>query len=316
MPSLDKNSHTEQENFQTDVVSDEIFIQKDIREKYPFLINYFSKGIESSDRNIAHCILFYGTDLDAQYSLALEVARMLNCTGTRTPECECLNCKWIRENKHPAVITVSRLEHKAPEDEGKAGINITINQARMIKNDLLVMSDYHRVLILCDRDRDGNIAGINEVNFPEATANALLKTFEEPPAKTTFFFITKDKSDVISTIVSRAQSFFVPSLKDEPRDFSLVKDAVENYLEFERGEVLDFNDKILALVKENNPMEVFVQIQNYMTELLKTNSYNKLLTIKLIKDINSVEKAKKEFLLNMNIQTVVENLAFALVLGE
>lgn len=285
-----------------------------IREKYPFLLNYFSKGIASSDRNIAHCILFYGTDLDAQYELALEIARMLNCTGTHTADCECLNCKWIRENQHPAVLTVSRVDNKAHEDEGKANNNITIEQARMIKNDLLVMSDYHRVLILCDKDKDGNLAGINEINFPEATANALLKTFEEPPAKTTFIFLTKDKSDVISTIVSRAQCFFVPSMKEDERDFSLVKDTIEGYLELERGEVLDFNDKILALTKENNPMEIFVQIQNYMNELLKSNSANKLLKIKLIKDINTVEKAKKELLLNINIQTIVENLAFDLIL--
>lgn len=286
-----------------------------IREKYPFLVNYFSKGIENPDKNIAHCLLFYGTDLSAQYDLALEIARMLNCTGTHQPDCDCLNCRWIRENKHPAVLTISRLDNRAAEDEGKAGINITINQARMIKNDLLVMSDYHRVLIFCDRDKDGNIAGINEVNFQEAAANALLKTFEEPPANTTFIFLTKDKSDMISTIVSRAQCFFVPSKNDEPRDFSLVKDAIEGYLELERNEVLNFNDRVLALCKENNPMEVLVQIQNYMAELLKSNCENKLLKLKLIGDINAVEKAKKELQLNMNIQTILENLAFALILG-
>ena len=84
-----------------------------IREKYPFLVNYFSKGIENPDKNIAHCLLFYGTDLSAQYDLALEIARMLNCTGCHQPDCDCLNCRWIRENKHPAVLTISRLDKRA-----------------------------------------------------------------------------------------------------------------------------------------------------------------------------------------------------------
>lgn len=286
-----------------------------IREKYPFLINYFSKGIENSSKSIAHCIMFYGTDLEAQYNLALEVARMLNCTGSHTPDCTCLNCRWIQENQHPAVLTVSRVDNKAHEDEGKANVNITIEQARKIKNDLLVMSDYNRVLIFCDKDNDGNIAGINQINFPEATANALLKTFEEPPAKTTFIFLTKDKTDMISTIVSRAQCFFVPSMKDEPRSFSLVRDVMEGYLELQRGEVLDFNDEILALVKENQPVEIFNQMQNYMVELLKSNQDNQILKIKLIQHINAVEKAKKELQLNINIQTIVENLAFDLILN-
>ena len=283
-----------------------------VRENYPFLINYFTKGIENENKNIAHCILFYGTDIQSQYDLAMEIARLLNCTGDRTPECTCLNCNWIRENQHPAVLTISKVDNKPANDDSKTVISI--DQARMIKNDLLVSSDYHRVLIFCDKNKDGNVCGLNETNFQEPTANALLKTFEEPPSKTTFFFLTKDKSDMISTIISRAQCFFVPSMKEDTRDFSLVKNSIEGYLELDRNEVLDLNDKLLALARENEPMEVLIQIQNYMTELLKSNLHNKMLKIKLIHDINAVEKAKKELQLNMNIQTIIENLCFALIL--
>lgn len=279
---------------------------------YPFLMKYFSAGINNPDKNIAHCILFYGTDIPAQYALALEIARMLNCTGDHTPECNCLNCRWIRENTHPAVMTVSKVDNKPANDDSKQVISI--DQARMIKNDLLVSSDYHRVLIFCDKDKDGNVCGLNENNFQEPTANALLKTFEEPPAGTTFFFLTNDKTDMISTIVSRAQCFFVPSFKEEDRDFSLVKETMDGYLSLERNQVLDLNDGILNLTKENDASIVFNQMQNYMAELLKSNLENCPLKIKLLHDINSVEKAKKELKLNMNIQTIVENLCFDLVL--
>lgn len=285
-----------------------------IAEKYPFLINYFSKGIENPKKNIAHCILFYGTDIQAQYDLALEIARMLNCKKDRSPDCTCLNCNWIRENQHPAVITISRFDNKASEDKNKADLNITIDQARMIKNDLLVTSEYHRVLIFCDKDKDGNVNGLNISNFQDPTANALLKTFEEPPSNTTFFFLTKDKSDMISTIISRAQSFFVPSLKNDERDYSIVKNDIEGYLDLERNEVLNLNDKLLALAKENDPMMILIQIQNYITEVLKSNPTNKSLKIKLLNDIFAVEKAKKELQLNMNIQIIIENLCFELVL--
>lgn len=280
--------------------------------KYPFLMKYFSKGVENPDKSIAHCILFYGTDIQAQYDLALEIARMLNCTGDHTPECDCLNCRWIRENSHPAVMTISKVDNKPANDDSKQVISI--DQARMIKNDLLVTSDYHRVLIFCDKDKEGNICGLNEYNFQEPTANALLKTFEEPPAKTTFFFLTNDKTDMISTIVSRAQCFFVPSFQDEDRDFSLVKDAMDGYLSLERNNVLDLNDSILSLAKDNDALLIFNQMQNYMTELLKSNLQNRIIKIKLLHDINSVEKAKRELKLNMNIQTIVENLCFELIL--
>mgnify|MGYP000325730828 FL=1 len=284
----------------------------EINEKYPFLMKYFNNGINSTGKNIAHCILFYGSDIQAQYDLALEIARMLNCTGDHTPDCQCLNCKWIRENNHPAVLTISKVDNKPSDDNSKTVISI--DQARMIKNDLLVTSDYHRVLIFCDKDKEGNVAGLNQLNFQADAANALLKTFEEPPSNTTFFFLTKDKSDMITTVVSRAQCFYVPSMQDEDRDFSFVKDAMDRYLELERNEVLDFNDKILDLAKMIEPQIVFTQMQNYIEFLLKANIDNLSLKVKLIADLKAIEKAKQENRLNINIQTIVETLSFKLIL--
>lgn len=279
---------------------------------YPFLMKYFRDGILSADKSIAHCILFYGSDFDTQYELALEIARLLNCSGTHSDDCQCLNCNWIRENKHPAVMTISKVDNKPSDDTSKTVISI--DQARMIKNDLLVSSDYHRVLIFCDRDKDGNICGLNQQNFQEETSNALLKTFEEPPSNTTFIFLTKDKSDMINTVVSRSQCFYVPSKKDENREFSLVEDLMDGYLELERNEVLDFNNKLLDLLKENEPDIVFLQMQNYIYALLKSNLEDSVLKIKFLEDIKSVEKAKQEFKLNMNIQTIAETLSFKMIL--
>lgn len=275
-------------------------------------MKYFNNGINSTGKNIAHCILFYGSDIQAQYDLALEIARMLNCTGDHTPDCQCLNCKWIRENNHPAVLTISKVDNKPSDDNSKTVISI--DQARMVKNDLLVTSDYHRVLIFCDKDKEGNVAGLNQLNFQADAANALLKTFEEPPSNTTFFFLTKDKSDMITTVVSRAQCFYVPSMQDEDRDFSFVKDAMDGYLELERNEVLDFNDKILDLAKMIEPQIVFTQMQNYIEFLLKANIDNLSLKVKLIADLKAIEKAKQENRLNINIQTIVETLSFKLIL--
>ncbi len=275
-------------------------------------MDYFKSGIQNSDKNIAHCILFWGNDIDAQYELALEISRLLNCQFDGKPDCNCLNCTWIRNNNHPAVLTYSKNDNKPSDDDSKT--LFSINQARMIKNDLAVTSEYHRVLIFCDKDDEGNLGGLNPTNFSIDASNALLKTFEEPPSNTTFFFLTNDVTDMISTVVSRSQCFFVPSKKDEPRNFDLVKEAMDGYLELERNEVLDFNDKLNVLMKENNPNEIFTQMQNYMAGMLKSNLTNKHLKIKLLHDINAVEKAKKEYKLNINIQTIVETLAFDLIL--
>lgn len=282
------------------------------RLNYPKLIEYFEKGINSPDKNISHGILLYGNDLNAQFEIALETARLLNCKGTHEPDCDCLNCRWIRENNHPEVRTVSKVDNKPADDDAKTVISIA--QARMIKNDLLITSEYHRVLIFCDKNKDGTIAPLNENNFPEAAANALLKTFEEPSSGTTFFFLTKDKTDVITTVLSRTQSFFVPLKLDEDRDFSVVKDVMDEFLEIERSQVLDFNEKLLAMTQEHEPLTVLTQMQNYLGAVLTSENLNIAKKLEIIKHIKTIETAKKQLGVNMNLQTVFETLCFNLVL--
>ena len=51
-------------------------LDESIRTKYPFLIKYFNNAV--NNENMAHCILFYGSDIQAQYDLALEISRLLN----------------------------------------------------------------------------------------------------------------------------------------------------------------------------------------------------------------------------------------------
>lgn len=110
------------------------------------------------------------------------------------------------------------------------------------------------------------------------------------------------------------KAFFVPSKLPESRDFSIVKDALSDYLEIERSQVLEFNDRIFALTKENDATEVLTQMQNYFYEMLSENYENRLLRIRLLKDLKSIEKAKAELRVNMNVQTVFETLSFSMLL--
>jgi hypothetical protein len=144
----------------------------------------------------------------------------------------------------------------------------------------------------------------------------LLKTFEEPPKNTTFIFLTKDTTDVISTVVSRAQAFFVPSVLEDNQDFTLVGDVMENYWTIERDKVLDFQQKILNLALDNEPAEVFTQMQNYMTAVMKSNPDNKSLFYKQLENMKYVEDAKRQVSLTrpMNLQAVVENMCYKIIL--
>lgn len=282
-----------------------------LSDKYPFLTNYFLQAKNNDNYSVFQSILFYGSDLKAQYNLALYISKLLNCEKDFDEYCTCQNCRWIDSYEHPAVITVSKIDYKSTEDKTKTVISI--NQAKMIKNSLTTTSDYHRVFIFCDKGDDGEILGLNKLNFQEETANALLKTIEEPPKNTTFIFLTRDKNDLLQTIQSRCSSFFVPSFEIENYDYSLISGVFEDYFTFERKNVFDIAGELTELSKNNSPLKILENIQNYILLLIKNNNDNKAFVFKLINDLKEIETSKKQIQLNINPQNVFENLCLNII---
>ena len=278
-----------------------------LSDKYPFLTNYFTQALSAENRALPQSILFYGSDFDAQYTLANEIARLLNCKNDKSDDCECLNCKWIRENSHPAVLTISRIDNKPDDDESKTVISI--KQSQMIKETLMSASEFHRVYIFCDRDDEGNISGLNPLNFQAETANSLLKIIEEPQPGVTFIFLTRYIDDVLSTIISRSQCFFVPSKKSVNYDFSAIEGVFTDYLSFERKDVFDISQKLQDMSKDTPIQTILDGIQNYMLQILKSNPRE----TELIKHIEFVEEAKKQARLGMRPINIFDDLCLKLI---
>ena len=278
-----------------------------LSDKYPFLTNYFTQALSANNRALPQSILFYGSDFEAQYTLATEIARLLNCKNDKADDCECLNCKWIRENSHPAILTISRLDNKPDDDESKTVSSI--KQSQMIKESLMSASEFHRVYIFCDRDEEGNISGLNSLNFQAETANSLLKIIEEPQPGVTFIFLTRYIDDVLSTIISRSQCFFVPSKKNVNYDYSVIDGVFTDYLSFERKDVFDISQKLQDMVKETPIQNLLDGMQNYMLQLLKSNPKE----TELIKHIEFVEEAKKQAKLGMRPINIFDDLCLKLI---
>lgn len=282
-----------------------------LSDKYPFLTNYFKKGIQNKLNNkgvpIAHSLLFCGNDLESQYILAKEIARELNCTGDHTNNCQCLNCRWIRENTHPAVLTISKIDNKPADDETKTVISI--KQSEMIKNMLMTTSEFYRVFIFCDKDENGNIRGLTPQNFQEETANSMLKIIEEPNDRIMFIFLTSNKEDIISTIVSRSQCFNISKGEREDFSFESIKPIFQDYWNFERSKVFDISQTLINLTKEIPADKILEEMQNYILSILKSNPDK----ISFIDDIKQIETAKKEINLGMNPQNVFDNLCLKLI---
>ncbi len=279
-----------------------------LSDKYPFLTNYFTQALTASNRALPQSIIFYGNDFDAQYTFAKEIARLLNCKEDKSDDCECLNCKWIRENSHPAVMTISKVDNKPEDDESKTVISI--KQAGLIKENLVVDSEFHRVFIFCDRDDEGNICGLNPMNFQAETANSMLKIIEEPQPRVTFIFLARYIDDLLSTIVSRSQCFFVPErVNNNQYEYSNIEGIFTDYFEMERKHVFDISQKLQDLTKELPAEKILEQIQNYMLSLLKANPKSTF----LIEHIKIVEEAKREARLGIKPINIFDDMCLKII---
>lgn len=135
-----------------------------------------------------------------------------------------------------------------------------------------------------------------------------MKIIEEPPENTTFFFLTRDKNDLISTIISRSQSFYVPNKTEISKDYSDIETIFGDYFDFERQEAFNIADELTALSKEIGGEKVLNEVQNYLLNLLKSNIDNRLVKIKILKDLKIVEKSRQEIVAGLHDQLAMEDL--------
>jgi DNA polymerase-3 subunit delta' len=136
---------------------------------------------------MAHAYLVCGPPHIGKTSLALALAKALNCEEPHPPCGQCRSCLRIAQHKHPDVRLIT--------GDGSAD-SIKIDQIRALQREA-VLSPYegkHRVYVLRGMDRATMEA-----------ANCLLKTLEEPPGQVVLILTAVRAEALPPTVVSRCQ---------------------------------------------------------------------------------------------------------------
>lgn len=282
------------------------------KKKFPFVSNYFETYFESGKR-FPQSIVFEGLDILSEYFFTLELARVLNCENGGDSNCSCTNCRWIRENKHPSVISVTPLDFK--EDGSKTVISV--KQMEKVMKEITESSDYHRFFIFSDvknqpldSDKKEKIKEYEDISYflskedwypcplnkkimQEEASNSILKSVEEAPDKVTFVFLTNRREDIISTILSRSLVFKIPS-KHEKRSLD-VKEFFADYPNITIQNALMLSESFFekGVKEELDLVDLFDSIEEYFLEIIKNNSQNKKLISFLNSDIKKASLAKK-----------------------
>lgn len=159
--------------------------------------------------SLPHALLLRGTAGTGKHDFACELAQALLCSAPNSDKTACKHCPscvWFAENGHPDFKLISpedaELSDDAPKKKTAKKNQISIAQIRQL-TDYLSLSSHQvnaRRVVLISPAETLNIA----------SANALLKMLEEPPANTLFLLVSSHPHRLLATIISRCQAIDMP----------------------------------------------------------------------------------------------------------
>ena len=240
-------------------------------------MNYDLKQVidnQKRENKFSHAYLVETNNFEKFDSELKEILKSFLCEESKTHCNKCQNCHYIDEGVHPNVLFIY------PD-----GAHIKVGQIEDLRNKFSVKSTYGKY----------NIYVIfNAEKLNPNSSNALLKFLEEPEDNIIGILLTKNKSLLLPTIISRCQSYV--KLYDEVSyDDNIVELAsqLENLNDNWNG-IIDFQDFMKSLEDKNDIKLAFAYLLE--KEIKKNNNFKK---IEVLQDI--VNKIRY----NVNVDLIV-----------
>ena len=183
---------------------------------------------------LANGYLIVGPVRGAAMSLAIRILQLLYCTAERKPCGSCDACRHVLEH------TLVDVHWNFPENKSR------VISAEQMRSGLIsqVMQS-----ALGGGWKVGVLVGADRLN--DSSANAFLKTLEEPPPKTLFLLLTDSPQTLLPTIISRCQKIELSlSEREESRWKEKFLDLLENPLFATPGERLASSNLLSDLLAE------------------------------------------------------------------
>jgi DNA polymerase-3 subunit delta' len=173
-------------------------------------IKIIRRAIETG--RIHQAYLFTGMEGIGKKVVAMNMAKALNCQGQNGDACDhCAACQRIDKGVYPDCIVVK------PD-----GTVIKIEQIRELQQEISLkpFEARWRVIVIDGAER-----------LTMASANALLKTLEEPPPHTTLILIATSIEGLPRTVPSRCQRIRFTPLTDEEVKKVLANHLVQDHID-------------------------------------------------------------------------------------
>lgn len=165
-------------------------------------------ALQARRAQLPHSLLLVGQKGLGKFDLAKQFVASLLCEAPQRDgnSCgKCLPCNWFSQGNHPdfRLLQPDALNDDVEAEDGKkkASQQITIDQVRGLDEFLNVGTHRGGLRIVVVHPAEA---------MNRNTANALLKTLEEPAASTLFILVSSEPMRLLPTIRSRCQVMPVP----------------------------------------------------------------------------------------------------------
>jgi DNA polymerase-3 subunit delta' len=170
------------------------------------------EGLLSARERLPHALLLHGPAGIGKVEFARALAAAVLCEAARpTGACgTCPSCHWLSQGNHPdyrEILPEAAAEDEEGDSDADAGkekaksLVIKIDQIRAVA-DFMALTTHragYRVLVLHPAEA-----------LQPASANALLKTLEEPPPRTLIAMVSDRPQRLLATLRSRCRMLALP----------------------------------------------------------------------------------------------------------
>ncbi|MEP0354920.1 DNA polymerase III subunit delta' [Paraglaciecola sp.] len=160
---------------------------------YPWLQSTFLQlSSRIASNKLHHALLLQGEDGIGKDAFASSLAKLLLCQERQGDQTcgQCQSCKLNASETHPDLYKI--------ESEKQIGVDLVRDAIKNLTGTAHMSGC--KVLIIYQADR-----------MTESSANALLKTLEEPTDNTFLLLITENPESILPTIISRCEKQLLPS---------------------------------------------------------------------------------------------------------